>query len=99
MRRRKLDSGLADADLDRAIARERLIDAKRAAHFLGVSTKTLGRLVKGGRVEYVRVGGPDGAIRFRLDDVKKSVWSPPKKTSDPQGSSGSGAPPSGTIPA
>ena len=44
----------------------RLLTPKEAARFLGISNRTLDRLVKQGMVAVVRIGG---SRRFKLEDL------------------------------
>ena len=48
----------------------RLLTPKEAARFLGISNRTLDRLVKQGMVAVVRLGG---SRRFRLEDLLATI--------------------------
>ena len=48
----------------------RLLTPKEAARFLGISNRTLDRLVKQGLVAVVRLGG---SRRFRLEDLLAAI--------------------------
>ena len=48
----------------------RLLTPKEAARFLGISKRTLDRLVKQGVVAVVRLGG---SRRFKLDDLLAAI--------------------------
>lgn len=49
---------------------DRLIDIKEAAHRLGVSVRTVDRMVDRGELEKVNVGG---LVRFRESDIQNIV--------------------------
>ena len=48
----------------------RLLTPKEAARFLGISSRTLDRLVKQGLVAVVRMGG---SRRFKLEDLLAAI--------------------------
>ena len=48
----------------------RLLSPKEAARFLGISNRTLDRLVKLGMVAVVRIGG---SRRFKLEDLMATI--------------------------
>ena len=48
----------------------RLLAPKEAARFLGISNRTLDRLVKQGMVAVVRLGG---SRRFKLEDLMATI--------------------------
>lgn len=51
-------------------ATTRLLKPEEAARFLGISTRTLTRLVKQGDVAIVRLGG---SRRFRMEDLLVAI--------------------------
>ncbi|MDA0161253.1 helix-turn-helix domain-containing protein [Solirubrobacter ginsenosidimutans] len=48
-----------------------LLKPSDLAHYLSVSRSWVYEAAKAGRIPYVRLGGPDGPLRFFRDDVER----------------------------
>lgn len=65
---------------------ERLLGVSEVARRLGVSRSWLYGAVKDGRVPHVRLGGEDGPLRFREDELQawieqqRAGWQPSAAT-------------------
>lgn len=53
---------------------EPYVDLQAAAEYLGVSTKTVRRMISDGQIPACRVGGPRGAIRLRLSEIDAALY-------------------------
>jgi excisionase family DNA binding protein len=54
-------------------AGERLVDAQEAARMLGLKPATLYQWAYKRRIPVVKLFGPRGALRFRLNDVERLI--------------------------
>lgn len=56
---------------------KKLLDVKEVAEMLGVSTVTVHRLKKEGKIPYIKIGG---SLKFDIEDINK--WIDSLKTTD-----------------
>lgn len=53
---------------------EPYVDLNAAAEYLGVSAKTVRRMISSQEIPARRVGGPRGAIRLRLSEIDAALY-------------------------
>ena len=58
-------------DVDAATSRDALLRPSELMRMLGVSRSWLYQAAKDGRIPSVRLGGPDGPLRFHAHDVEQ----------------------------